>query len=42
MFLKKIEPNETVRFRVPGHVAQEFKKVRAESDLNPADQVNAS
>ena len=33
MFLKKIEPNETVRFRVPGHVAQEFKKVRAESEL---------
>ncbi len=32
MFLIKIEPNETVRFRVPGHVAQEFEKVRAESE----------
>lgn len=32
MFLKKIEPNETVRFRVPGHVAQEFEKVRVESE----------
>lgn len=32
MFLKEVEPNKTVRFRVPGHVAREFEKVRAESE----------
>ena len=33
MFLKELQSNETVRFRVPGQVARAIEKVKAESEL---------
>lgn len=33
MFLKELQSNETIRFRVPGQVARAIEKVKAECDL---------